>query len=98
MARRVPVARQQQNAFPTANQLFRSWRCLSTEHRAVIDKAVAEKPIVVFMKGTPDIPQCGFSRAVIQVLEINGVDFGKTAKTYNVLEDDDLRQGIKEYS
>lgn len=49
------------------------------------------------MKGTPNVPQCGFSRAVVQLLDINGVE-PATLKTYNVLEDQELRDAIKEYS
>ncbi|KAI4092943.1 MAG: hypothetical protein LQ348_007632 [Seirophora lacunosa] len=49
------------------------------------------------MKGTPETPQCGFSRASIQVLGLQGVDPNKFA-AYNVLEDEELRQGLKEYS
>jgi len=49
------------------------------------------------MKGTPQLPQCGFSRAVVQVLELHGVPPEKM-HTYNVLEDSELRNGIKEYS
>lgn len=49
------------------------------------------------MKGTPELPQCGFSRAVIQLLDINGVPSDKL-KTYDVLEDQDLRNDIKEFS
>jgi len=49
------------------------------------------------MKGTPEEPQCGFSRAAIQVLELQGVPPEKL-KTYNVLADQELRQGIKEFS
>ncbi|KAG8774117.1 monothiol glutaredoxin grx5 [Ceratobasidium sp. 428] len=49
------------------------------------------------MKGTPEIPQCGFSRAVIQILELHEVPKDKM-KTYNVLEDAELRNSIKEYS
>ena len=50
--------------------------------------------VCLFMKGTPDIPQCGFSMAVSNVLKHLEVKF----KGVNVLEDDDLRQGIKQYS
>lgn len=49
------------------------------------------------MKGTPDAPQCGFSRAAVQVLDIQGVPPEKL-KTYNVLEDGELRSAIKEFS
>ncbi|KAI9892159.1 MAG: monothiol glutaredoxin grx5 [Vezdaea aestivalis] len=49
------------------------------------------------MKGTPETPQCGFSRATIQILGLQGVDPTKFT-AFNVLEDVDLRSGIKEYS
>lgn len=49
------------------------------------------------MKGTPDQPMCGFSRAVIQVMQVQGVKTDKL-KTFNCLEDQELREGIKEYS
>jgi len=51
-----------------------------------------EKPVVLFMKGTPSAPQCGFSRATVQILGIQGVDPSKFA-SYNVLEDPELRAG-----
>ncbi|KAK3706003.1 monothiol glutaredoxin grx5 [Vermiconidia calcicola] len=70
---------------------------LSTETRRAIDKAVGTAPVVLFMKGTPETPQCGFSRASIQILGLQGVDPQKFA-AYNVLEDQELRNGIKEYS
>ncbi|KAL1584607.1 hypothetical protein WHR41_06993 [Cladosporium halotolerans] len=70
---------------------------LSTEVRSAIDKAVASAPVVLFMKGTPETPQCGFSRAAIQILGLQGVNPQKFT-AFNVLEDEDLRQGIKEYS
>ncbi|KAJ3413266.1 monothiol glutaredoxin grx5 [Chytridiales sp. JEL 0842] len=70
------------------------WRLLSDDLRAKIDKAVKENDVLVFMKGTKVAPQCGFSRAVVQILEGHGVDF----KTVNVLADENVRNGIKEYS
>ena len=78
-----------------ASLLFR--RLLSDQTRQAIDKAVSSAPVVLFMKGTPETPQCGFSRATIQVLGLQGVDPEKFA-AFNVLEDAELRQGIKEYS
>lgn len=72
-------------------------RFLSDQTRQAIDKAVASAPVVLFMKGTPETPQCGFSRASIQILGIQGVDPAKFA-AFNVLEDSELRAGIKEYS
>jgi monothiol glutaredoxin len=49
------------------------------------------------MKGTTETPKCGFSRAAVQVLDLHGVPSDKV-KTYNVLEDEELRNGIKEFS
>lgn len=65
--------------------------------RTAIDKAVASAPVVLFMKGTPETPQCGFSRTSIQILGMQGVD-PKKFTAFNVLEDEELRSGIKEYS
>ncbi|KAF3152106.1 monothiol glutaredoxin grx5, partial [Orbilia oligospora] len=67
-------------------------RYLSDSTRAAIDNAIATSPVVLFMKGTPEFPQCGFSRASIQVLGLQGVDPQKFT-AFNVLEDDELRQG-----
>lgn len=55
---------------------------------------VNKDDVVLFMKGTPIFPQCGFSSVVSQVLQHVGVDF----ETYNVLEDMEIRDGIKAYS
>jgi len=65
---------------------------LSSETRSAIDKAVASAPVVLFMKGTPETPQCGFSRASIQILGLQGVNPQKFT-AFNVLEDEELRQG-----
>ena len=59
-----------------------------------ITKLIDENDICLFMKGTPDSPQCGFSMAVSNVLRHLKVNF----KGINVLEDEDLRQGIKDFS
>ncbi len=59
-----------------------------------IKKDINENDIVLFMKGTAEAPQCGFSSMVVQVLSHLGVTF----KDINVLEDDDLRQGIKDFT
>ncbi|OBZ73521.1 Monothiol glutaredoxin-5, mitochondrial [Grifola frondosa] len=72
-------------------------RFLTQEARAKIQEAVSSTPVVLFMKGTLDHPQCGFSRAAVQVLEIQGVPPAKL-KSYNVLEDTELRSSIKEFS
>ena len=59
-----------------------------------IKNLISENNICLFMKGTPNSPQCGFSMAVTNVLKHLKVDF----KGVNVLEDENLRQGIKEFS
>ncbi len=59
-----------------------------------IRQTVTENPVVLFMKGTPDFPMCGFSGQVAQILDYVGVDY----KGVNVLEDADVRQGIKDYA
>ncbi|OAX76882.1 Grx4 family monothiol glutaredoxin [Emergomyces africanus] len=82
---------------PFLNILPFQIRMLSDATRAAIDKAVGSAPVVLFMKGTPETPQCGFSRASIQILGLQGVDPRKFT-AFNVLEDAELRQGIKEYS
>ena len=62
-----------------------------------IDDLVKNNDILLFMKGSASFPMCGFSGRAIQVLKACGVD-PKHVKTVNVLEDDAIRQGIKEYS
>jgi monothiol glutaredoxin len=59
-----------------------------------IAQDVADHPVVLFMKGTPVFPQCGFSAAVVQILSHLGVKF----KGIDVLADSGIRQGIKEFS
>ena len=60
-----------------------------------IDEIVKSNDVVLFMKGTAQFPQCGFSGRAIQVLKACGV---QKPATVNVLEDADIRQGVKEYS
>lgn len=72
-------------------------RYLSQETRAQIQSAVKSSPVVLFMKGNPQYPQCGFSRATVQVLDLQGVPPEKL-KTYDILEDSELRSGMKEFS
>ncbi|MDM0038130.1 Grx4 family monothiol glutaredoxin [Variovorax sp. J22G21] len=62
-----------------------------------IDDLVKSNDILLFMKGNASFPMCGFSGRAIQILKAVGVDT-RTLKTVNVLEDDGIRQGIKEYS
>ena len=59
-----------------------------------IDTDIASEDVVLYMKGTPVFPQCGFSAAVVGVLTHLGVPF----RGINVLEDDSIREGIKAYS
>jgi monothiol glutaredoxin len=59
-----------------------------------IDNEVKSNDVVLFMKGTPQFPMCGFSGQVVQILDYLGVPY----KGLNVLENDDLRGGIKGYS
>src|SRR5260370_12783851 len=59
-----------------------------------ITEEITHNPVVLFMKGTPDFPQCGFSGQVVQILEYLGAPF----KGVNVLENPELRQGIKEFA
>lgn len=72
-------------------------RLMSSETRQAITSAIKSAPVVLFMKGTPEFPQCGFSRATVGMLGQQGVDPLKFA-AYNVLEDPELREGIKELS
>jgi len=60
-----------------------------------IKDTVSDNPVVLFMKGTVQFPQCGFSSNAVQILRQNGVT---KLVTVNVLEDDVVRQGIKTYS
>jgi monothiol glutaredoxin len=59
-----------------------------------IAQDVAENDVLLYMKGTPVFPQCGFSAAVVQILSASGVKF----KAVDVLKDPEVRQGIKEFS
>jgi monothiol glutaredoxin len=59
-----------------------------------IDNEIKTNDVVLFMKGTPQFPQCGFSGQIVQILDYIGVDY----KGINVLADSEIRQGIKDYS
>jgi len=81
------------------NKLFAFYRGYSSEQNsdnitARIKSLVNNNKVVVFMKGIPDDPRCGFSNAVIQILRMHGVEYD----SHDVLEDEDLRAGIKVYS
>lgn len=59
-----------------------------------IEEYVKSKPVFLFMKGEPQQPMCGFSAGVVQLLNRTGVDYG----SFNVLSDENIRQGIKEFA
>ena len=67
---------------------------ITPELKDKIDNLITENKIMVFMKGNKLMPQCGFSNNVVRILNILGV----TYETYDVLEDPEIRQGIKDYS
>lgn len=68
---------------------------MNEELKKRIDEAVASHKVVIFMKGNPHFPMCGFSRAAVEVLQAAGAT---EMAAFNVLQDPDLREGIKEYS
>ena len=67
---------------------------MSDEVQTSIDNAVKGNDVLLFMKGTPTFPQCGFSSVVVQVLDYLGVEY----QAVNVLENQDVREGVKAYS
>jgi len=67
---------------------------MTPELKERIESIIQQDKIVVFMKGTKLMPQCGFSNNVVQILNVLGVPFS----TFDVLSDMEVRQGIKEYS
>ncbi|KAG7164127.1 glutaredoxin-related protein 5, mitochondrial-like [Homarus americanus] len=87
------VARVVRASHPITSTFLRS---CSTQvgSKEYFDKLLADHKVVVFMKGTPHMPRCGFSNAVVQILRMHGVEYD----AHNVLEDENVRQGIKEYS
>jgi monothiol glutaredoxin len=67
---------------------------LSDDLRKTIEEQIKKDRIVIYMKGNPQMPQCGFSAAVIQAVS----KYGKPFRSYDILQDEMLRQGIKEFS
>lgn len=59
-----------------------------------IEQQLNNNPVLLFMKGTPDFPQCGFSHQAVQILEACGVSYS----AFNIFEDQELREALKEYS
>ncbi|KAI9517311.1 Glutaredoxin- protein 5, mitochondrial, partial [Dissostichus eleginoides] len=69
--------------------------CAAADVQKALGDIVQKDKVVVFMKGTPAQPMCGFSNAVVQILRMHGVD---DYASYNVLEDSELREGVKAFS
>jgi len=67
---------------------------METDTKIRIETLINSSPIIVFMKGTKLMPQCGFSNNVVQILNALGMSF----ETFDVLSDMEIREGIKEYS
>ncbi len=67
---------------------------MTADIRTRIDELIKNNKVMLFMKGTKQIPACGFSNAVVQILKKEAVPF----ETYNILSDPELRQALKEYS
>jgi monothiol glutaredoxin len=67
---------------------------MNTQTKSQIENEIASTDVVLFMKGTPVFPQCGFSASVVGVLSHLGITF----RGVNVLEDDAIREGIKEFA
>ena len=63
-------------------------------HKKKIEELLSKNRVLVFMKGGPDEPACRFSAQVVDILDRSGVDYGY----YDILEDEEIRQAIKEYS
>ncbi|CAA0813145.1 Monothiol glutaredoxin-S14- chloroplastic [Striga hermonthica] len=91
--RRIPVT----YSSPTITHTSRSFRCfaaLTPELKSSLDKVVKSHKVIVFIKGTKEFPGCGFSNTVVQIIKSLNVAF----ETINILENELLRQALKEYS
>lgn len=75
--------------------MTRACYSVATGTKEHIASLVKDKKMVVFMKGSPSAPRCGFSNAVVQILKFHGVE---TYEAHDVLQDEELRQGVKDYS
>lgn len=67
---------------------------LTDQLKQQFDNDIKNNKVVIFMKGTPDQPMCGFSMRVVEILR----SYGATLKAHNVLASEEIRQGIKEYT
>lgn len=77
---------------PTTAKRF--WSTNPTIDKERIAQLVKNDKVVVFMKGVPDAPRCGFSNAVVQIMRMHGVSYD----SHNVLDNEEIRQGIKDYT
>lgn len=71
---------------------------MNNDLKEKIESIIQSKPIVLFMKGDVNFPQCGFSARAIQILKSVGIDTAEQLTSYDVLSDPEIRDGIKEYS
>ncbi|XP_073825298.1 glutaredoxin 5 [Musca autumnalis] len=85
---RLPVALAQSHRFFSADAPPQTFT------KEVLEKLVNTNKVVVFMKGNPEAPRCGFSNAVVQILRMHGVQYD----AHDVLQSDELREKIKEFS
>jgi len=100
----VPAMRATASMLPTRSPVYPAagqpsvWlRPYSADARDVqkeIGQLVKNTKVVVFMKGVPDAPRCGFSNAVVQIMRMHDVQY----EAHDVLSDEELRQGVKEFS
>lgn len=79
---------------PQLSSFVRNFSSSDADIQQKIDTMLTGEKVFVFMKGVPAAPQCGFSNAVVQILRMHDVPFN----SFNVLSDEEIRQGIKEYS
>lgn len=78
----------------TQKASYLRYYCQKAFSQDEIKKLLSNNKVVVFMKGIPKEPKCGFSNAVVQILRMHGVKYD----SHNVLENESLRQGVKDYS
>jgi len=83
------------DSYTAAHSQRTLWKPFAMDAKEFIRKTVTEHPVVLFMKGTAQFPQCGFSGRAIQILKQCGV---KNLVTVNVLEDEEVRQGVKDFA
>merc|ERR1719341_2124585 len=97
MMRNLAVPAQNAAKFNTVHSQQFVIRSFSSEPRNVqeeIGQLVKKEKVVIFMKGVPDAPRCGFSNAVVQIMRMHGVEY----ESHDVLSDEGIREGIKEFS